>query len=210
MQDLERVRYVTGNYERLQGLKYVPLTVWLATMGIVGAFLVEPPSGFFDLALAYNLCFLVGSIVAIALCFRAAGYYDRRFGRVEERRRHGGSGRGIVLFAGVAVAGVSVSPLTNQLGEPVTGFFAGCLLAAFILHLWWERRHRLALHWPVLAALAVIVGSVPAVGTLPGHGISLLCVPMGSLLAAGLLFDHLLLVRTFKSVPDEGHPTTRA
>ena len=204
VQDLERVRYVTQNYESLQGLKFVPWAMWLVLTGVAAAFWFEPPSGFFDVAWLRDLVLGAGAVLCWVLYFRAAGYYDRRFGKVIQRRRRKNSGRDFALFIGVVVLMLLASPLIERLGETATSVYAGCVLAGFILYLWWERRHRLIVHWPILAALTVVVGFLPAVATLPGHGISLLSLPVGLLLVAGLLLDHLVLVRTLKAVPEEG------
>lgn len=203
VQDLERVRYVTQNYESLQGLKYVPWAMWLVLTGVATAFWFEPPSGFFDVAWLRDFVLGAGAVLCWVFYFCAAGYYDRRFGKVIQRRRRQNSGRDFALFVGVVVLVLLVSTLIERLGETATSVYGGCLLAGFSLYLWWERRHRLTVHWPILAALIVMIGFLPAVATLPGHGISLLSVLMGSLLSAGLLLDHLVLVRTLKAVPEE-------
>ena len=189
-EDLERVRFVTRNFGRLQGLRgKIPLGLALLLCG-VGEILPYP----FGYKLA--LALLPGPFL---IQFLAKRYYLRRFGQVEGPDVKSRIGRKMRLAAAAALLGwifghmfAHVSPLR----DPRT-FYVGC--GAALIWLWTEMgRGPSLLYYPILASLALAVGA-------PSRTFGYLLPPMGrlgpccifvgfTLLLAGLL-DHRQLVR---------------
>ena len=140
-------------------------------------------------------------VLAMILHHYIGLYYDRRFGQV--RRRYREKGRLTSVFW-VVVAGVFfLSFFRGWFGQVELGVLAGAAVAAFALGDLWVERHRLTVHWAVLAVLAVGVCLLPVFGVFSGEAFPLIMVPLGAILLLGALLDHLLLVRTLGPVPKE-------
>ena len=205
VRDLERIKYVTKNFERLQGLKYTPFVVAFVFWGFALWFWFEEPNGFFDLqplrtGVLFLVCFVPWFFVG-----PIERYYENRFGLVRQRRRKT-SGWGALLLTIVVVASFVVgSPAAfrDDVGQPVLGVIAGLFAATFILYDWWPKRGWLTVYWPALAILAFGVCSLPLAGVLVGEAFPLLIVPLGVIFFVGSVMDHLLLVSTLKIVTED-------
>lgn len=209
IRDLERVRYVTENYENLQGLTRVP--IGLALLIVWAFFLIsgfeissQPVADIF-----ITLSLLAGGVL-ILLFFRIRKYYTRRYGRVRvfprlfsRRRAVGGVVALTILFAGVFFMlwlGVSV-----ELGSlPLILFGLGLME---MIDRWPERWLRP--HYFVAGALAALAGlgllflvlsSIRYPDVLILHLIS---VFISIVLVIGGVLDHILLVRTMKRLPED-------
>ena len=207
--DLERIRYVAANYEHLQGLRKVPLGIFLLVLAAVivlswfwseiGGRMVPSP-------------YVVGLVAAIFVLFIAgivlphfiSIHYERRYGTVQRFRPV--ARKRMVLYVTMVLALI--------LGGTLPLLAMG---VAMMVAYWPERRFQG--HYVVIGAVAVGVflayaasiavylatngGSWPTGGTgfvLPS--VSPVIFVAAYLIVGGVL-DYLLLVRTMKTAPEE-------
>ena len=209
MRSLERIRYVTGNYERLQGLRAAVMGVMLVLLGgglSIGLLAGFPGSQVFQALFRVTGVILV--ILMILLPVWVGAYYERRFGQARSRWK--GLSRYEVMGMLLVLAFVYGLLAANQFyGEGAEQFLSsvapGVYFGGLLVYEWWPKRSRLTAYWPVLAA--VVAGSSPLlslVGQISGWQ---LLLPMIAILGVasiiGGLLDHLLLVRTMKSLPED-------
>lgn len=207
MRDLERVRYVAGNYERLWGLRFVPVGLFMFLIAYrdsgLGPSWLQPGQLSAPLLLALALMFV--------LMWIAREYYRRTYGRVLQRA----SGRSVVLdvVIGLAVFGgvLSVNWLDFVLQPTVslTGLVVVSLLA-----LWWFVTGSVRHHYMLLSILLLGLTFLPllkapfdprfpfddSVNASLISGVGFIVIGVG---------DHLLLARTFRAVPEEGDDAVR-
>ena len=215
VQNLKRVRYVTGNYERLQGLRAVAVGVVLVLFGVMLS--VGLLNGFPELRVFQILFQVTGVILAILMIVLpvwVGSYYERRFGRVRSRWK--GLSRYEVIGMLLVLAFVYGLLAANQFyGEGMEQFLSGVAPGVYfgglLVYEWWPKRSRFTAYWPVLAA--VVAGSGPLLslaGQISGWQ---LLLPMIAILGVasiiGGLLDHLLLVSTMKSLPAESLDAVR-
>lgn len=202
---MERVRYVTRNYERLRGFRFAPFAVLLVATGVANAAFFGRPESFLDAQWGRAGFYLVCLAAAFYASERINAYYERSFGRVRQRRRRAAGHGPLLLVAAFAAAVVIGLPsVSERLGTGVLGAVCGAFMAGYLLYNWWPMRSPLTGHWPVLALLALACGMLPSVGVFASwDGLSLIMVPLGGVLAVGFALDHLLVVRTFGKVPEE-------
>ena len=191
--DLTRIRYVTENYHALQGLTYLPTDGVLLLIGILGTLGVKTDS------VVYYLALIPAAVASVVFSYRSVGYYERRFGRFTQRRRRMSLQEKLFLSGTLFLVAVFWG-IRDRLDEPVLGASIGLFTGAGMLFFWWLRRHGLAIHWPVLGALVTGAGLLSLSGALFEEP-SLMLAVSSFAFAAGHLLDHLLLVRTFRSVP---------
>ena len=202
MEDVERVRYVTRNFEQLQGLRYAPYGLAMVLFGFMSFLWFAPSSGFFDVRLVDDLVFAGLLVVAMVLHHQVSVYYGRRFGHV--RRRSWGEKTRLTFVFWIVIAAVFVlSFFRDWFGQIGLSLLAGAAVAAFVLGDLWVERHRLTAYWAFLAVLAVGVCFLPVFGVFEGRAFPLVAVSLGGILLLGSLLDHLLLVRTLKPMPRE-------
>ncbi len=207
--DLERVRFVTKNYEQLQGLKMLPFSPMY-------------------LALAVSLWSqsLWVSFLAVLLMLSTlwvqpviSRYYARKFGRVEPRPRMSQRALTISLTAILMVFVVLVA-LDNTEYVDASGYLDAFLQFVFIQQLpvnvpllagvalylivfgLYRRELRFRMHYLVLWVLAVGASFLPLLGVLTDPMV-LFFGFSGLIMTVGGVFDHLLLVRTMKPLPEE-------
>lgn len=209
MDELERIRFVTANYGRLQGLRKLPLRLFILLLvaALVVALYWPVDEGaivstlYVELVLTF-ITMVFGSI--IFLYFHIRAYYERRYGSVEPLFH-------ITMRRKVLYAAIIVTALNS------TSFFILLMGLAMLFVYWRERSFQM--HYVVMAALAISYGFLHGVG-LP---LSLTIFPslfdtiwwlyekgrlialtfIGLYFVVGGVLDHLLLVRTMKSVPEE-------
>lgn len=212
MQDLERVRYVTTRYEQMQGLRRVPFGLMLlAVAGFQWIVLALIPVGGIEdryLRLATSLLvnavfvfFFLLMVVAVVLYYVIGEHYERRFGRVE--RRPAGWRRTAAIIGAIFIAMVVVFIVQLRLDPPVRLdlLAMGGTLVFLRLKSW-----RFAAHYLIMGVLIAVCGLLPLFGILPadpGEGPQLMTFLLGMYFILGGIFDHLLLVRTMKSLPEE-------
>ena len=192
--DKHRIRYVTENFDLLQGLRGLPIGVLLLLFadGMIGW------SGLFKPG---HTTFL--DLFIVAACFGLAGwigvYYKNRFGRVE--RTGSRTAKNVVTF-GAALAAiyfdVTASPPVSLLNLTFTVFFIWMYVE------WKERVHYLVIG--VILAVLSLLPLLPSVGLddkLWGSGGGVFLATIGLGLIIGGLFDHRLLVQTLPPVVKE-------
>jgi hypothetical protein len=197
---LERLARITRGFPYLQGLKVVPVGLFLLGVTAVGSTWWPWSSR-------------VGKLVSLGLVLATTGgltrwagvYYRRRFGQVaptREQLRRDALGTGLAALA--VIAGVVID---YSLEPPVSIF--GIALGGFLLWYWsWSGGPRWY-HWLAGAAfgaasLLPIVGNRSDMGFIqPGGPIVnlLVAVAGGAYVVVGLL-DHLYLVRQLAPAED--------
>ena len=212
VRNLERVRYVTENYEVLKGLKRVPVGLMNIALGVLLWVLQvvdiprapEDTYGRWAVALVFNSLFyllILLLIAALVLSFVFNDYYERRFGKVERRRFD----RRRILIGATVVAGCLVAYGVDLAVRPPLRLGWLALGVVMIAHAWPKRRFRA--HYIVMSALLVAASFLPLLGiplgdTLQGYSAFIVAFS-GLQFVVGGIFDHLLLVRTMKSLPEE-------
>jgi hypothetical protein len=188
--DQNTIRFVTANYHQLQGLRLVPLGLFLALWGLLDLLGFFDPAGFVSGGRArvlthIGIAFWVGLLLALA----APVYYRYRYGSVDPLDR-GSRNRWITA----AVIGFFVLlRIDRDLQWPVALHLLLVSLSLFIT-VWRDgriRRHYLA---PALVWLAV--SFLPAFGASPTT-LRMTLFGLGGLTLIGCgIGDHLLLTRT--------------
>jgi membrane associated rhomboid family serine protease len=205
VRDLERVRYVTENYERLQGLKVVPGgVVLLLFAGLTFLRFDLPGMTAREEGALFGVLFLLGGIsgilVATVVGWVIGQRYERRYGKV---RRSPPGRRTVFLLALGTVAFWMAYILDTALRPPV--YLPWLVIGAAGLVFWWPER-RFRAHYLVAAAAFVVVGLLPLVGVLPRGFASEpgLLLALGGVCAVAVgVLDHLLLVGTMRRLPEE-------
>ena len=190
MLDAERARYFTRNYESLQGLKWLPISIWLLLDAGWWRWyeIWQPISGVSTLILAFLLMWLIDV------------YYKRTFGRVATAPASQEQNVGLALL----VAALFITGYVDGVLTPVVSVFSLTVAGLLLFHFWITfglQAHR-------VAAVVVIAASsfLPLSGLVSYQQFSGTVLPV--ILAAAMfafvgVVDHLLLVRTLKSVPNE-------
>jgi hypothetical protein len=147
MSELDRIRFVTANYSRLQGLKIVPPGLLLFLIALWTNAEASPSR---DLALPILL--MVAGIIVYPLIDR---YYRRNYGRVDQNRNEFWLD---VLFStivsGLAIAAVFI----DMAGKLPVSFFALLFMVSLIVDYMWMLRRSKAQSWRIFpSALAVII-----------------------------------------------------
>ncbi len=199
MYGLKQLLFVTRNFHYLQGLRTVP----------IGLFLVAQSAGWFGPQ--GNCTWSLPAFVAVfGLYWLIGKYYDRAFGRVvrarEERQREG-------MFSLVILAAFFGSIwLDAALNWPVS--VVGMMLAAGFLGTYVisarSGGHDFRLHYVALAALMAGVSVLPALRLAPRYQLfgptsAPLLIALGLIITVGGLLDHVLLSRSLRPLPEESH-----
>lgn len=189
MKDLEKARFITKNYQALQGLVLVPLGGFMVIFGI-GRLLGIPGFQQGDCSLM-----LIAFPIVIALTLAARKYYRQRFGEV--RRETSKKESWLVLGSVGGWFLLSMLDMTLLGNLPVSFTMLGfALFFAMIAYASDGRR----LHYYFLAAGLVFIAFLPlldVVGKMDlfsgqWHG----NLFVGAVLIIGGLLDHRLLVHT--------------
>jgi hypothetical protein len=201
MPDLKRIHYLTKHYGELLGLGWLPIGVFFLTQVPFQAGWIETPE-WLDTA-----HIILGSLLSSWLGPLIAKWYERRFGKVKPSLANidrWALSWGVLFF--VVIAGQVVD---GVLDPPVSLL---CLaLAGTLLAFWW-RGSRWAWHYAAMALGIAVVGLLPLFTDLStrelirGGGSALL---LGTIFTVGGIFDHLLLVRTLKRVPEDDYEPAR-
>jgi hypothetical protein len=199
VQGLRQVQYITTNYAGLQGLKMVPLGLWLWLWAVGEA-------GWWPWRNDCNpLLNLLTLPMALALWLIVGAYYTRAFGRVRPTSHR----MGRTLFTGAMVLVVSfpwllISGYADAALQPPVSVLG--LTAAGLLALWCStgRLHR---QYLVAAALIAVVSLLPLLGIISRDQLfgGVLCATLGTVLVVGGVLDHLRLARSLKPLPKESH-----
>lgn len=195
-QDLDRVRYVTTNFNYLQGLVMMPVgLIFLAVAAMEAGWLQTR-----------GWASIVGFGLALVLAWAAHQYYNRKFGRVKTvsaiPRNPNWAAIIAVWTLGLGLL-IGAHLLDGWLHPPVILF--GLTMAALTFAYYWPRRS-FATHYLAIAGIIAVISLFPVLGvdaTNPVFQPSIFSlIILGLFFAVGGLFDHLLLARTLKPVPE--------
>lgn len=184
--DLQQIRYVTQNYSNLQGLRLIPLGLWLLIVGLV--------------TIEFAIPLLLAAVV---LTWLIGIYYKRQFGQVHSMTSP--TWKSYLLGLLVLAVLIAVAVMDWYLELPVS--LLGLTMAIGLFLVWIQPAYRPRLHYLVVAILVAAMSLLPPLGIFAG-GPAFHPVWAGSLgillvILVGGLFDHLLLVRAFKALPEE-------
>jgi hypothetical protein len=210
MEDFDRVRFLTENYTQLQGLKWIPIGLYFLFYGAFSLLFFDEPffnEPFYGTIQASLAVLLTVSVVAGVLWLhRVAGrYYERRYGHVRHRPWYEDR-QPLSVVLGICV--LLVLFLVNWIVHPPVDLALLAFGTAMFVSCWPDRRFRL--HYLIMTALFVGASFLPLLGVWstnlmqePSTG-NVFTLFFGLYYVVGGIFDHLLLVRTMKSIPEEG------
>lgn len=196
MQDLQRVRYVTKNYRELQGLRLAPLGLFLLLWGTIRW--LGAPTWLTDSPVPFLLALIVGLFSNKIM----ESYYQSRFGYVEpdpERTRR--ERRWSMIGPLVAFMAIVLDEAL-QLQEIVVWLLWMTPVLAYMFIVEWPHR-RFTIHRIIAGLFLVGVNALPLLGITRLSSYTLGLITIGLMLVIIGLIDHLLLVRTFKPVPED-------
>lgn len=210
VRDLERVRFVTENYEELQGLTRVAVGLVILAACAFFVFTRFEVTSKFVADIVVTLSVVIGGVM-VFVYYRIKRYYRLRYGQVQTfprlfrlRRLYVG---GVVMV--VLVLAYFLTAWLADVEVPETAaFFLMFFGALEAVDRWPERRFRP--HHIVLNASMAVAGLVLwVVEVVWGYSsFALQGGLLGSyfvlLMVVGGFMDHLLLVRTMKTLPEEG------
>jgi hypothetical protein len=200
----QKIRFVTANYAQLQGLRLIPIGLFLVltAFDVLGVFDRQGLSAA-DRAQALTRMGLLAWL-AIGAALAAPLYYRYRYGAVEgfDRRRRD-------RWITAAVLGFFVlSRVDRNLDWPVSLSLMLVSVSLFVTAL---NEHWVRPYYPVLAAMWLLAACWPMLGGSPPGARLALCGLGGLTLVVIGIGDHLLLSRTLATPPSPGdapHPTT--
>ena len=187
MDNPTRVRYITRNFDALQGLKMVPFGLYFLAMG--AGWLGKQG----DLSLS-----LPAFVLTLLVYWLTGRYYTRNFGRVNSERSNLVNNfflpLAVILILWVAAA------VDYSMRLPVSAF--GLTLAIILLIWWWLQEQRTRIHYAVMAGLIALISLAPLGGV--GEGWLIIQPPgtlfhllIGAIFVIGGILDHLILVNGF-------------
>jgi hypothetical protein len=195
MKDLKEIRFVATNFSNLQGLRAVPLSLYLVLVCLWANAVHAPARDF--------LIPGIGLVVTLILVFAIDQYYRHTYGRVErtpESRRLEwlASAVGGILALGAFWMDVSIKIPISLVGLAM----AVCLLADYI-RITWLVKGRFLIYYPIGAILLAILSVLPllgGVGWWQAFGLRsqlvAICIAFGVFTTFAGFWGHLFLTRT--------------
>ena len=190
--DLARIRYVTGRFRQMQGLRLLPwgLFLMLGAGKMLGWY---PPA----LEAHFGYVELAGLVVCVGLYLWIHAYYRRAFGHVEAEPA--APWKDVLLVLLVLAAAVA----DGVLALPVSVF--GLALASVFFAAYAEWRERV--HFLVVGFFLVGASLVPLWFSASGDPVwgssGVLFFLFGAGMVVGGVFDHRLLLRVLPPLPAE-------
>lgn len=204
VRDLERVRFVTENYEQLQGLRWAPIGLYFC---LYFWFSLTIWSSDRPLTFWWGLVSLVFAVSLIAGMFWAQGaiprYYQRRFGQV----RRGRWIDTVTLPSILLMCLFCAALLVNRIFHPPVDLALLSFGVCMFVDSWPDRRFRI--HPLIMMPVFIAASFLPLLGvwsTSSGQepsSIEVFLLFMGLYFVVSGVLDHLLLVRTMKQLPEE-------
>ncbi len=198
MTDMLKIRQLAAHYRGLQGLRMLPVSLWILAFGAVNP-IMGLPQGRLD----YQCLLLVpGLAVVFVLTALVGNYYDRTFGWVKKLppRNRLLEVLGVAAFLGITYIGIMIDGMRRL---PIS--VVGLIFAATYLIGWWMM-DRLPIHYVVTAAILVVLSLLPLTG-LPanGHWFDLLggsisTIILGITMIVNSLLGHMVLVRNLENL----------
>ena len=201
MTDLRKIRFITANYSILQGLKYVPVGMFVFYAFVFDNAQIGKETR--DLTVP---CLITPIFFVLYLVIHF--YYQKTFGRVEQTARY--RGKDIVLLLGIAVIAWAAFAVDTMKWIPVSLFALYMALMLLLSQAGMVRQaggQNLAIFPAGLVCIAFIFLSafLPLLGEkateMAGFhsGITLAGAVVGILYALYGLLEHLFLVRSLAS-----------
>ncbi|MFO7539122.1 MAG: hypothetical protein R6X32_13850 [Chloroflexota bacterium] len=198
MQSIERIEYITQNFNLLQGLRVVPFGLFILVDAAAYAWLP-----WYRIWRPLTPLALFG--LAVALSILANGYYSRHYGEVRPLQQPSSRLEAATLLAGVVLMVIG-GALDRHYQLPLSLF--GLAMSAFLLGALYLFNGTLRLHYLALAVIVAALSLLPLTGIVAaahlfgpdGHygqitiGLGLIVIGLG---------DHLLLARTLSPLPEE-------
>jgi hypothetical protein len=142
-------------------------------------------------------------MVALVLTWGIGAYYNRRFGQVRSLNSPSWKSYLVGLLALISIIAAWAADITFK--PPVD--ILGLTIAVGLALVWLQPAYRPRLHYLAVAILVAAMSLLPLLGLFAGQPTIYLKMagPLGIVLflLVGGLFDHLLLVRAFKALPEE-------
>lgn len=188
--DANRIRFVTANYRQLQGLRFIPLGLFLVFWCVLEVLGMYEPGQFVS---RDRGSFLTGIGLAywaaLGLAMAAPAYYYFRYGSVDQLNRDGRE-RWITL----AVVAFLLLGGTDRLHHGPVSLRMLLVAAALFITVWSDGRARR--HYLLPAVVWLAASFLPALGA--SHDDTQLALyGLGGLTLIGCgIGDHLLLTRT--------------
>ncbi len=186
--DIQSIRFVTSRYDRMQGLRLLPLGVlFLAASLWRAGWLWWLPISDGAGAVAW---FWTGLALAVGVSLVTRAYYRRRFGRADVPLWRGGG----PSFVGLCVVFLATVWLQEVFASPVSlpVVFIGVALGYVGIV------HRSRAHYLPTAALCLVFAVLPVVGVSVALRDVLLDAVIGVVLVVAGIGDHLVLTRTLR------------
>ena len=199
MRSLKRVRYVTKNYHVLQGLKQVPIGIFLLAVAVSNSgvwpwySMWKPVSDLFVLTLLFGMYWVISV------------QYKRNFGQVQRSRW---SERHMILKSFLILAIVAAFFADARSVAPVS--LIGLAVAAWMFSDWLEESS-FRPHYLLTAILLVVASLSPATGVVtPEQFLNVaLLIYLGIASFIIGIGDHLVLRRYLPPAPKEGSNAVR-
>ncbi len=199
MENLKRVRYITKNYEQLQGLKQVPVGIFLLSVALSNSGLWPLYTMWEPIPTLLVLALTIGSHMLIGV------HYSKKFGQVQPATHSDWDrARGVILvlvFVGAFAVDLSFEP-------PVS--VVGLVLAAWICSGWW-RAGWLGVHYAFATMLLIVVSLMPLVGIVSAERLFDVGLPLSFGIVTLIIgtADHLILKHFLSPSPEEGSSAAR-
>ncbi len=146
METMHRIRFITENYEALQGLRIVP--IWTGLLFVSLLRLAFPDGG-----IIRSFLILFSLVFAIIMTVWVDGYYKRYFGTV---KRHGS--KVSIWLNWIVVVFFAAMFVDVFLQLPIS--ILALIAALFMAYLWHVSRGLLP-HYPILAILFGLIAIMP-------------------------------------------------
>ena len=200
MQELERMRYVAANYYTLQGLRFAPLGIFFLVWAAVVGGWVQVPASVRDFLSNW------GAGVAFVFYPFIQLYYERTFGRAGVECKPDKVSWPRFIAGTVTVLAILIGLLLLEMNLQLPVRLFGLTLAVMLFSYFWPKR-QFAMHYLAIALFAAVLSLLPLLrlewlDTTFGPAVTFFFLT-GMVFLIGGLFDHLLLVRTFKPLPKE-------
>ena len=195
MTDLAQVRFVTANYHNLQGLRGLPIALFIIMLSVMQLVRFPAPVVVMDgVTLAITL-------TTFALYQWTGGYYQRTFGRVRAMQKSPVV-IGLCMVALVPIIGGVVLDAHWQLPLFMEGLGVAFIMVAY----WWPNR-RFREHYLIMGIALALLSVVPPL-VIP-HWDSQGFVPVfgtifGLFWFVVSLIDHRQLLRALAPVQEDG------
>jgi hypothetical protein len=195
MQDLKEIRFVATNYSNLQGLRAVPISLYLVVVCLWANGIHGKANNFFLPVL--------GLVITLVLVFAIDRYYLLTFGRVQRTPESRRLEWFVSAIGGILALGAFWMDVCIKLPVSLLGItFAVSLLADYI-RITWLVKGRFLLYYPIGALLLAGVSIFPLLGVSEWwHAFGLRSQLLGISAAFGIymtiagIWGHLFLVRT--------------